>query len=1430
MTPEHWHQVEEVFHHALELDSGQRVAFLDRYHGHDGLLRQQVLSLLQWKERPGSFLQRPAVDEAVRVLASDCDEPMLGQRIGPYEICARLGIGGMGEVYLARDGRLGRKVAIKVVPEAFLNSQDMNGLFHEAQAASSLNHPNIIIVHDVGQTDSAHFIVTEFIQGETLREKMRGRRLSIPEATDITIQVASGLTVAHHTGIVHRDIKPENIMLRDDGLIKLLDFGIAKLRDSVADIAPMSDSGATQVSALAWGTVGYMSPEQIQREPLDGRSDIFSTGVLLYEMVSGRRPFEGEDRAGVLRAILNEEPPPLRAYRQRLPPAFEDIVTKSLQKKPDDRFQSAAEMVDALKRLKDDLGTQQHGRRAGPVGCQTQGRHVADSPLLLARLFRRKSSKVTLASTDGKAFRGLLPFEEADRDTFYGRDTDVETLFKMVARPDFRFGVLHGGSGCGKTSLVGAGLLPRMRQAGYTAIYCRSYTNPLTALVEECRRTSSIERLHGEAVVDYLRRVTEGANGLVVICDQFEEFFVNGRTNREREPFTSFVAACHATPDLALKFLMVIRSDFLFLIGQEFDGRIPEPLMGAKRFQLQNFDEEQAEEIIWRSAMGASLPLDPRLCAQVARDLTVSEAVLPSELQILGVQLQRKGIFTINRYYGVGGKEALVYSFLDDVVQASGDREACGLLLRSLISDSDTRLTLPAHEIIRRTHLERDTVEALLQLLTDARLVREIQDEEPWRYELIHEYLIEKINQTTGRLMDARQRANRMLRQYLSGYAADRHARIPITKLYFVHRYSDLTKEERARRLLNESLRRGLVKVFVVALLLAGLATGTAAALSITEVWDEVILKDGHTRAVRKIAFSPDGRLLVSCGEDSKVMVWDFERREILAALSAHTDRVASAAFSPDGKWFATCGYDKTVILWDTATFEKAAILRGHEGPVYSVAFSPDARLLASASEAPDRRTILWSVGSWEKLREIPSGTGEVGVLLFSPDSRRLSTPCSDSLWDVETGRPQAGPGDLSCPGARALSPDGTRQVDADSESSIAFWDSTGIWRTRRRRALGIYRAHQDNARAVAFSPDGRLIATASDDVVLWDVATQTKVARFEHSSVAWSVAFSPDGRWLVTSHGDGSILVWDPMERLLVANLNQHSGPVRVVGFSPDGKRILSGSEDGSIIVWDTERLSKDLVFTVSTTRVCGASFSPDGQWLASCDQRGMGTICDLTHRDPRSVFQEKGWGGSRCLAVSPDGKWIAASRGVYDSSNGQRVFDFHTDQAEPNLYGVAFSQNGRRLVCASPDKDLAFLLDTRSWQVIDRLQTRAPVSVAFSPDGNRFVTGCDDGTVRLYETDPLREAGVIGRHSSRLKSVVFSPDGKRVASAGDDDLIALWDVGRRHLIGHVGTHTAPVLSVAFSPDGKRLVSGEHDKSVRLYTEHRTLWGHRLD
>src|SRR5712664_1439405 len=286
--------------------------------------------------------------------------PRMSETISPnttiaqYTIVSKIGEGGMGEVYRARDTKLGRDVAIKVLPASLSENTDrLNRFEQEAQAAGALNHPNILVIHHIGTHDGAPYIVSELLEGETLRERMAGSALPQRKAIDYALQIARGLAAAHEKGIVHRDIKPDNIFITDDGRVKILDFGLAKLT-SATDGTSQTEVPTRRVDTdpgMVMGTMGYMSPEQLKGQPADHRSDIFSFGAILYEMLSGKRAFRGDSMAETMSAILREDPPDLSETNKTVSPALERVVRHCLEKNPAERFHSARDLAFAIENL-----------------------------------------------------------------------------------------------------------------------------------------------------------------------------------------------------------------------------------------------------------------------------------------------------------------------------------------------------------------------------------------------------------------------------------------------------------------------------------------------------------------------------------------------------------------------------------------------------------------------------------------------------------------------------------------------------------------------------------------------------------------------------------------------------------------------------------------------------------------------------------------------------------------------------------------------------------------------------------------------------------------------------------------------------------------------------------------------------------------------
>jgi len=409
VAEEHWQQAKRIFEDALRQKPEARARFVSEVCGDDKTLLREVESLLSSFDSAGSFLETPAIAKFANAIETRKLEP--GKCFGHCEIINQIGVGGMGEVYLARDNQLDRKVAIKILNEEF--SQDESNLqrfVSEAKAASALNHPNILTIYEFGEAEDARFIVSEYIEGKTLREIIRESTLRLPEILDISIQITGALAAAHKAHLVHRDLKPENIMVRPDGYVKVLDFGLAKLveQKNKSMLGPEDPTVRQNLTGkgVIMGTVKYMSPEQAKGEQVDERTDLFSIGVLIYEMLAGQPPFGGGNPIETIAAILNKDPVPLSRQVPEVPHEVERIVNKALRKDREERYQTAKDLLNDLKDFKQGLAFSEKLERS--VASNEEGTAGAAADATVA-LNAQTTSRVEYLSREIKQHkRGFL--------------------------------------------------------------------------------------------------------------------------------------------------------------------------------------------------------------------------------------------------------------------------------------------------------------------------------------------------------------------------------------------------------------------------------------------------------------------------------------------------------------------------------------------------------------------------------------------------------------------------------------------------------------------------------------------------------------------------------------------------------------------------------------------------------------------------------------------------------------------------------------------------------------------------------------------------------------------------------------------------------------------------------------------------------------
>ncbi len=441
MKPERWQQIESVFQQALACHSSNRASFLAEACSDDSELRREVESLLAASADAGSFIKSPAAEMTAQLMAEDhIKSPR--QAIGPYKIISPLGAGGMGEVFLGEDSRLGRKVALKLLPDYFASNEERLGRFkREARAASALNHANVATIYEIGEADGSCYIAMEYVEGQTLSARINGQPLAQAEIVDIAAQAADALDEAHAKGITHRDIKSANIMLTARGQVKVLDFGLAKMRAAERqDGASQMTTAAATEPGLVMGTVQYMSPEQALGREVDGRSDLFSLGVVMYEMATGRLPFSGATATETIEQITHQQPAAIGRFNYEVTGELERIIRKCLEKDRERRYQSARELLVDLKNLKRDSDSDTTSIRTTTlVPAGKSRRYLLLAVAAVVVLVGLGIYQLTFRSgTSGKPIESLavLPLVNAggDPDAEYLSDGITDTIINKLSQ------------------------------------------------------------------------------------------------------------------------------------------------------------------------------------------------------------------------------------------------------------------------------------------------------------------------------------------------------------------------------------------------------------------------------------------------------------------------------------------------------------------------------------------------------------------------------------------------------------------------------------------------------------------------------------------------------------------------------------------------------------------------------------------------------------------------------------------------------------------------------------------------------------------------------------------------------------------------------------------------------------------------------------
>jgi WD40 repeat protein len=1291
-----------------------------------------------------------------------------------FQIVRCLGRGGMGVVYLARDTKLGRRVALKLVDPALARSAEAVSLFlREARATARFSHPHIVTIHAVGQHGEVPYIALEYLEGQTLHQRMAEQPLGPKQAIRICLAVAEALREAHANQIVHGDLKPANVVIPADGRPRVVDFGVCRVIDPRAastpsvgpDLAeaPLAPGGDPRLTTVVWleairrpgvvGTPAYMSPEQWAGKPVTGAADIWALGLIIGEAVARWHPYDRllTTRASlsVLReAVISPKTIALPgAMREELAPELAALITACLAKEPSER-PTAAALCEALEAVLSDGATSSPGlETAAP-------------------------------------FPGLMPFAETQARFFFGREAETAAFIERL-RVESVLPVV-GPTGVGKSSFIHAGVIPRLREEGrWLVIDFRPGADPFGALAErvlavtepelgeERRESSASSRALWRELASSppllalkLRALAHARDCRVLLfVDQLEEV-VACTDVATRHAFLEAIGAAADDHEDPLRVVFALRDDFLPVLAETPRARASL----AHVTVLCPPGAAELETIATRPLAAVGYEFDD---ATLPQDLTGELLGRPACLPLLALAVRmlwerrdrRTRSLRRSAYEQVGGVAGALALHAEAVFEglAPQRRELARHLLLRLVSPGGTGL-----QVVPKGRLLEGLGEGALELLgelTRARLlsVHEGGEGGVAGVTLVHDGILQSWPRLARWVTESREelrflddvtraanlwlsRGRRAEEAWEAEALADAERSLACASSPIPPQVQEFVEAGRLRA--RRRRRRRLALLGLALGLLGAAATGAGlGAWAVTEKarearHDRDLARRGWAEAQREGARAAllNGSLLEARSKlrlaleahDSPAarMLWRRLRQHPLRFQRPLGAILYDVAVSPDGGTLAAASLDHAVYLVDTATAE-LRVLRGHRDQVFSVAFSPRGGRIATGSL-----------------------NGE--ILVFTGEGRLEARLVAE--------RPVR---------SLAIDPAGRLLAAAGGEGSVRLWDLDS------RAEVAHERGHRGVVESVCFSPDGRLLASAGFDrtVRISDPRAGTAPRVLTgHALQVNSVAFSPDGRELASASDDRTVRIWSLASGQTTRILAGGDAPLRRVRFSPDGRVLAAAGLGGGIRLW--LRTGAELPSLSVADGVLGLGFGPRGSLLAA---GGLDGVVRLFEVDAAAVTRPAPHTRSvNAVALSPDGRTIAS--GSTDST--VRLWSSATGEVTRVLRG---------------HRDQVY-------------------SLAFAPDGSRLASASWDGTVRIWSLSGGIPPRVLAGHQGAVTAVSFDPDGKTLVSGGRDRTARLWDLAsgreRRVLAGHTDAVTAVALAEGL------IATASHDGSVRIFAE----------
>ena len=1384
--------------------------------------------------------------------------PGTGSRdIRGYELREYLGRGSFGSVYRAYQPVIGRDVAVKVILPQYANQPDFIRRFEvEAQLVARLEHPHIVPLYDYWREPDGAFLVMRWLRAGSLRDALRRGPWHPKMAVRLVDQIAAALAAAHRRGVVHRDVKPGNILLDEENNAYLSDFGIARLDEPLTKSLIGDERAALLADEAATDTAEYVSPERIEGAAGTPRADIYSLGVVLYELLAGRHPFPNLSVAALLERHLHTPLPPVTAVRPDLPAAVDDVIQTATAKDPDDRYTDALLLAEAFRQA---LRSETTPALTTPVGDAIQNPYV-----------------------------GLRPFQEADADNFFGRDALAEALVERLR--DGRFLALVGPSGSGKSSVVKAGLIPALRDGALPASEKWFVTQmapgaqPLEELESALLRVAVNPPAlrHGRRLLAQLQADTRGLlhavnralpheedeqqpehpPELLLVIDHFEELFVQTTDETKRNFFLDTLWTAVTDPQSRLRLVIILRADFYDrpLHHAEF-GR----LLRAHQETVLPLTAEELSAAIVGPARRAGLTLEPELAPAMIADLHRQPGALPLLQYALTelVEQRTDNTLALADYTKMGGvagalgrRAESLFANLDEAEQDLARR--LFLRLVTLGENEDvTRRRAPYAQLLSLAP-QSEAAARVIERYGHYRLLT--FDHDPVTrtptVELAHEALLWAWPRLRQWLDDARadlrrrrhlahataewQQADRDPGYLLRGARLDqfvdwpRPAHLALTpseqtfldaSLAARRERESLEAARRRREAALERRSRRRLQALVGVLLLATLVAVSLVIFAFDR--SRAAQAEARQAAARELAAVAVGNLdvdpersvllamhavseTVAAGEAAVPQAVDALHQAVARLRVQHTysDTGSSAcfgvfwcssvAYSSDGELLVTSGTGGGAVVWEAATGRRVLALSGHEGPVVAVAVHPQGTHIATASA--DGTAALWPLAR------------------LLDDGERESTAPTITFT-----------GHLSEVVDVAFSADGARLATASRDRTARVWD------TATGELLQTFSGHEESVRDVLFTAAGDFLVTGSSDMTarVWNLSTGEAIAVLSgHTDRIFDVTLSPDEQLLATASRDGTVKAWNltwegdavsATEQMAVVNGNQHGGPVYAAAFAPGGRLLATGGDDATAQVWDVDTGQRLLTLAGHNSTVVNLAFSPDGSTLATGSLDGTVRTWDVTPEGGREWLTLAGHRDvSFDVRFSPDGGRLATASfdgtaALWDVRDGQQLRSLMISPAP--VSAAVFSPDGQRLATSSFD-GTAVLWNPANGERVRVLEGhQGPVTdVAFHGDGHLLATAGADGTVRLWDAANGDETQLFARHERGVERVTFSPDGHFLASAGVDGTVRIFNLENDTQIAALAAHEGGVLGLAFNADGDRLATTGSDGLAKVW------------